>query len=59
MINAALQHATTVTMGGNLDAVLSDSIVDELNKESVSAKRNTGLLLLTWLSSGASLLRHF
>lgn len=30
MINAALQHATTVTMGGNLDAVLSDSIVDEL-----------------------------
>lgn len=30
MVDAALEHAATMTMGGNLNAVASNGIVDEL-----------------------------
>jgi hypothetical protein len=60
MIDAALQHAASVAVSGDLYTVGSHCVVYELPHEvSLPTPRCNTATLLTWLSSGASLLRHF
>jgi len=60
VVDASLQDAASVAMRGNFHAIISHGVVNELNgcvfeKAKIDQKRRT----LTWLSSGASLFKHF
>jgi hypothetical protein len=59
MIDAALQDATSVAMSSNLDAVSCHCVINELPEKHQSTNIQNAPTFLTWLSSGASLLRHF
>jgi len=62
VVNAALENAAAVTVSGDLNAVLRDGVVDELYHgmlNHTSSIQTSNCHKHTWLSSGASLLRHF
>lgn len=40
MINAALKHTAAMPVSGDLDAVLRNSIIDELHEVSISRRKN-------------------
>lgn len=62
MVNASLEDTTSVTMSGNFDTVRCDSVVYELethHEHTYVASLKKSNKECTWLSSGASLFKHF
>lgn len=67
VVDAALEDAASVAVGGDLDAVGGDGVVDELagrKRESRASGQSKApeafaATARTWLSSGTSRFRHF
>jgi hypothetical protein len=59
VVDAALKDTAAMAVGGYLNTVSGNGVVDELDDRSEAGHRGQSTWSHTWLSSGTSLFKHF